>query len=470
MKKKCIFLILIIFLFGCAKKVEIQSEPKREKIDWLNLKDEKSTTISLFFVTIDGKRLEGENREIVYSSSENIAFLAVNELIKGPTNTRLQNIMPDVELLNVSVSGNVANVDFGENFNLLDQGAQLRARASIANTLIKLTDVEYVNIFVGGYPMHYYYNTLGAMGWLSGNLYDDYIIKIQQERDSFTSPSRIVLTYYFPDITKRYLVCEAREIIINDLFDYSTNIIDELLIKGPSNQDMLTGLFVQKQGFPPPLVEISNFEPFQEYPDSTLLERLKIEINAEPVNDELTRAAITSSLQSFYTKNKIYNVAVFFDSNNLILSDDNFNTRTEYLDYIGQIIKIYFKHDDDKIIAQDIVVPQNFTPDIIINELINGPLTNESSAVFPSDVNNSDLISTHIAQDIVVVNFNKSLLKKCDILDNKAKTILIYSIVNSLCEIKGINRVMFLFDGNEIDTFGKLNLSFPLFKNPNIVF
>ena len=45
----------------------------------------------------------------------------------------------------------------------------------------------------------------------------------------------------------------------------------------------------------------------------------------------------------------------------------------------------------------------------------------------------------------------------------------LYSIVDSLTELKNIKRVQFLMDGKRVDKFGELDIKYPISRNSVII-
>ena len=73
-----------------------------------------------------------------------------------------------------------------------------------------------------------------------------------------------------------------------------------------------------------------------------------------------------------------------------------------------------------------------------------------------------------IYEDICFVNLKSDFTEKNS--GNAAKEKLaVYSIVDSLTELKNIKRVQFLMDGKRVDKFGELDIKYPISRNSVII-
>lgn len=89
--------------------------------------------------------------------------------------------------------------------------------------------------------------------------------------------------------------------------------------------------------------------------------------------------------------------------------------------------------------------------ELVINQIINGPTEMGLYATVPPG---TTLLNVSIKESICYVDLNEKFLEKLpDISDDVA----IYSIVNSLVELPGINKVQFRINGQPTETFQNTN-------------
>ncbi len=106
----------------------------------------------LYFASEDGKSLIPVYRSVVYNSNILMQRLVIEQLLHGPNNdVAYPTLNPQTKINSVSVRDGVCYVDFDNNF--LSQPNMVSADVaiySLVNTLCAITDVNKVQISVGG--------------------------------------------------------------------------------------------------------------------------------------------------------------------------------------------------------------------------------------------------------------------------------------------------------------------------------
>ncbi len=155
------------------------------------------------------------------------------------------------------------------------------------------------------------------------------------------------------------------------------------------------------------------------------IKSVTIHINGEPLKDSLdkTVGALTADM--------------FID-----------NAGEEISTYEKITVRLYFANETgDQLVAVDRSKAYNTNISLdkfVIEELLKGPGATVTG-VFPTINPDTKLISTLVKDNTCYVNFDSTFLKQ--VYEVNAE-IVIYSIVNSLCEISGIDRVQISVDGN----------------------
>lgn len=101
----------------------------------------------------------------------------------------------------------------------------------------------------------------------------------------------------------------------------------------------------------------------------------------------------------------------------------------------------------------------------VIEELIKGPEESGHSAVLSKETN---LISVTVSNNIGFVDFDKSFIDK-NVSVPENDEITIFSVVNSMTELDGVNRVQFLVNGKRAEKFGSIDISDPISRNSDII-
>jgi germination protein M len=100
--------------------------------------------------------------------------------------------------------------------------------------------------------------------------------------------------------------------------------------------------------------------------------------------------------------------------------------------------------------------------ELVINQIINGPTENGLYATVPAG---TTLLNVSTKEGICYVDFNEKFLEK---LPNISENVAIYSIVNSLVELPGINKVQFRINGEPAQSFNNINLDVLFERNLTI--
>ena len=173
-----------------------------------------------------------------------------------------------------------------------------------------------------------------------------------------------------------------------------------------------------------------------------------------PVMEILTRASLVKSLTQVEGIDK---VTIHIDGEPLrdsldktigAMSADMFidNAGEEISTYDKVTVRLYFANEaGDALVAVDRSKAYNTNISLdkfVVEELLKGP---EAQGVYPTINPDTKLISTLVKDNTCYVNLDRTFLKQ--VYEVNAE-IAIYSIVNSLCELSGIDRVQIFVDGN----------------------
>ncbi|HAG12114.1 MAG TPA: hypothetical protein DCK76_12290 [Desulfotomaculum sp.] len=155
-------LIILLSVFGCApdtKELSSKNQALQKKVSDLEqqLKTAKEQSeneqITLYYVkeTYTDFYLVPELRTV--RRQPDMPKLAMEELIKGPSDKSLESLIPeDTKVNSVKVKDFIAYPDFSSEITRLSVGGKGEALilASIANTLIKFPEIEKVQILIDG--------------------------------------------------------------------------------------------------------------------------------------------------------------------------------------------------------------------------------------------------------------------------------------------------------------------------------
>ena len=97
--------------------------------------------LSLYFIDESGEKISKEMRNVHYSSNTSLEKVVLEQLQRGPANTKLQAVMPKgTEILGVTVKGNMVTVNFDNDFAKPAENPQITPEATIYAIVNALCD------------------------------------------------------------------------------------------------------------------------------------------------------------------------------------------------------------------------------------------------------------------------------------------------------------------------------------------
>ena len=129
-------------------------------------------------------------------------------------------------------------------------------------------------------------------------------------------------------------------------------------------------------------------------------------------------------------------------------------------------ITLYYSEDNASYLVPELrEIPGDKADDAeyILNELIKGSKDAKLVNAVPEDTR---VISCTVENGICTVNLSKEFLEKNG---TASERMAIYSIVNTMCSIDGVEKVQFLIDGEKVMIFGSYIFDEPFEADMSIV-
>lgn len=118
-------------------------------------------------------------------------------------------------------------------------------------------------------------------------------------------------------------------------------------------------------------------------------------------------------------------------------------------------VTLYFLSEDGNYLVPEVRTIKKGSEkleELVVSELIKGPAQPGHVAIIPSE---TKLLSVTSSNGIAFVDVSKDFLST-DKMSSKQLILMIYSIVDTLTELKGINKVQFLINGQKIPVLANL--------------
>lgn len=178
--------------------------------------------------------------------------------------------------------------------------------------------------------------------------------------------------------------------------------------------------------------------------------------NLSPTKEVLVRAALVRTLSQ--TENVNYVVitvegAQLYDNlGNVVglMTADQFidNAGDEINAYEMVSLRLYFANEDGTALIvtnRTIAYNTNISMErLVVDELLAGPGTDVSDVAYPAINPNTKVVSVSVRDGICYVNFDENFLTQ---IYSVSSEVTIYSIVNSLAELSGVNKVQISVNG-----------------------
>ncbi len=138
---------------------------------------------------------------------------------------------------------------------------------------------------------------------------------------------------------------------------------------------------------------------------------------------------------------------------------------------VKPVTKIYFSDDQEMyLVAEDLTLTDGSSPEAaageVIAALLKGP---NNTALLPTLPQGTKLLAVQVENGLATVNFSADLRDKHS-GGSDGENMTVYSIVNSLTKLEGIDRVQILVDGEVIESLaGHIDLREPLEADPYLI-
>ncbi len=486
MSKKSIavvsMLLLSMMLCGCMslseRRVDKPYEIEVQQNDMPYAGEGRALRPALYFMQKGTGKLVAELRTITVAMDESPAKSIVKQLLLGPIDGTLESIAPGLVTVDqVEISLDVANV-YLNSLTSLTPAESFILKLSLANTLTDYFSIKYVNVFYNGisdgfdgYPHPLQSKITGVWTEEYDDTLGNHIASVKNNSDESMSIGIVLDTpLYFFDASGEYLLPEVREVTYSDA-NYLTTLLGELA-KGPRNS------FVYQASVAKDMA-LSGTAPVWEYAASG--DTLWLDFAASPVANKAyykSYMALTYTLTSFFPNLKTIYFSV--EGEPVTVAGAGFDlsdgiTREEAQGYLAGGIDLYFRQTGERLLVKVnrmVNEDQVWSPTGRLYELMRGPKLGESEsaeAVFPAGITHADILGTSISQSTLVVDLSENFKDKCQSLTVNQEMLLVFSMVNTLTSMKGINSVQFLVNGKKSETLaGHLYFGDIFISNPGI--
>lgn len=129
----------------------------------------------LYFADENDEKLKAEKRDLVYNVNNSIEKLIIDELIKGPADSKLKVLLPNnLKVNNISTNDNTCYIDFNDALiNALNKSNNSLLIYSIVDSILEFSKASKVQISINGQNNYKFLNDIDLSKSFDRNL--DYI-------------------------------------------------------------------------------------------------------------------------------------------------------------------------------------------------------------------------------------------------------------------------------------------------------
>ncbi len=493
-------LLIAVVLTGCASAAEYPAPLPQSVATPPPVEAGDNTTIqlTLFFPTQDGHSLGSEQRDIIRPENVSRARSAIEALCEGPKSDALSAAVPEGWALSgVELSGDVCNIYFIG--NSVTGNELLILRAAAAATVYASEGISYTNIYLNGMQPGYAGNPLGVLSPIDIPL-DSYLINVSRDNtdtgSNGTGEANVLKSrnaqLYFTDITGSLLLCDVRELSYKQQ-EHANIVIAALL--GELAKGSL-GSVGREPVLPSDMRLVKCVMPESASPSSAATDiPLAASVTGQVVDLYFTRpseeitspivyASIVYTVTGFWPQTE--GVRIYLDDVPVTVGSalDNGDggtifSRADFSGMLGHTVTLLFP-DQDGLGLYPVLrcLPQSaaYDPLARLAALFTGPA---DPGLPLSMFEEGDVLGVSIQGNMAVINFKEGFYEKLSAFvesgvsrlpQNTRAQMAVFSMVNTLASIPGVDKVWMLEDGERIDkSINLLYLGNPLFYNPGLL-
>ncbi len=456
-------------------------------------------TVQLALPALSGGQLVMVPERILLPPDAHPGEATLRKLLSFSGNDRAAPLFPNAQLqlqmdAPVEISGDVATVDLGANAGLLNRQDFLTLCRAVTNTLVQWHDLRYVNILVAGAAPAMDDRGLLPLGsmQLSRNenapaLLDSYIARGQVENPE-TQRFSSLCTLYYPAPAGRGVLAEARAVSFagQDYRQLTISLLEALsaraqtLPQAPQVPD-LPALLASA----PEVVEQDDGKQviglhFLDIANQTFIEA--------GIPRSVMMASLCYTLTTFMPHLEGIKVRIGNEQLEAIVPSGIYQGAGEQILFSGRVLRrrdfrtflltdctLYFAQGEGlRRVRRPVPYQLAFSKRYLLDQLLEGPQLYDSAPntqrVLPAGVSREDLVAVAKEGDAALVNYGPRFLEACQGMSPLRERQMIYAIVNTLTESRGIRRVRLYVDGSQPESLGgAVWVPGEFLFNPNIV-
>lgn len=414
--------------------------------------------VTLYFPGEDGASLVPDNRTIMVSAGEEIARKLVEALLTEYDRTPV--VHGNAEIIRIERCGALVTVNLAVDASAMSGDEDVaRICSAICLTLTGADGIECVNVLFNSLQEEICDVPVGVMRNADASI----AVNMARYEAEGKNGEPVVRSgaLYFPAASGIWMLSEEREMTFED-GDYAGVLIDELE-KGPADGNLCVSIApgAAGDGFTAGDVYVS--PQGLRLMDVSMSGAYRDEMALRGIADWQLAASAVMTLCSFVPS--LDGVRILVDDELMtgisikgteIIFEDGVMVRSMFDVHAGNTQTLYFPVDSGLLRRTERAVSPRManSPRSAILQLISGPSVRDegAAACMPEGVTADDVLGVAVRDKVCIVNMSANFYRLCQTLDSAQERALVYSVVNTLCEMDGIDAVSILIEGEKIGT------------------
>jgi len=444
------------------------------------------TEVKLYYESADGMELTSVTRNIYVPAGSTVADAAIEELFGSGDDMEHVAVMPEnAYVRNVYINGSIVTVDLNVNISSLrDEGELVALVMAVTNTLTSIDGIEYVNVLINGRAEAVSMLPLGVQGFsetATSTVWS--VVKMESgnfagKDDPFVDITRNAVLY-FPSSNGQWVLPEVRSITFENE-DYALRLINELMA-GPSSGHPYLGFIASGANVLETAPVITVTDSGKRVLEIRLNNIVRDYLMLQGIPEWQFVASITMTMTSFVPDIGAVRILIDGEPVNQLnirghhrVFEDGCIPREAFSMYAGTVATLYFSDGEGGLRTVDRAISsrRSQSPHALVTQLIAGPSSSDMGAfrTMPAGVSSGDLLGVSVVDGICTVNMSANFYRLCQAFNEEEEQLAVFSIINTLCEIPGINAVSIIIEGEQIENLsGSVYLFSPLLPNPGII-
>lgn len=439
-----------------------------------------TATVPLYLPSLDGQRLLTEYASLYLNHGRHSAQTIAEALLQQPATGTTQALGNGVTLSlygqqSVEVSSGVCTVNLAATALQLDQQSLHSVCTAITATLCELEDIQYVNFLVADQAVSMDITGNLPLGGQTAHPGEELTALWEQMEarraplgeNPADTPVTAVATLYFPLADGSGIAAETRNLTFpgQSADQLAAGLVSALsagaqYLSGTSAMPNLSALM----SAPPQTTELDDGGRMVSVYFHAGLEN---SLRQAQVDMPCFISALTCTLTSFIPS--VSSVRMYIGETPLtslysavhgnLIFQNGLMLRQQFASYLMDQVTLYFSSGDRlKAVGRALPHRQAHGPRALLLELMEGPTLQELDAgyepVLPEGLTDADILGIALQGDTLLLNLSARCAELIRTQAASWEQIACYSLVNTLGEAMGAQRVRFFFDGQMLEELG----------------